>query len=46
MIEHEEVIYHTDPSISLRENFREIVIKSEFKKANYTKGLLLNKYRT
>ena len=33
IIEHTEGVIPTDPSISLRENFREIVIKSEFKKA-------------
>ena len=33
VIEHPEGVIPTDPSISLRENFREIVIKGEFKKA-------------
>lgn len=33
VIEHTEGVVPTDPGISLRESFREIVIKSEFKKA-------------
>ena len=33
VIEHSDGVVPTDPSISLRENFREIVIKGEFKKA-------------
>ncbi|UEL47219.1 type I restriction endonuclease subunit R [Terrisporobacter hibernicus] len=32
VIDHREGVVPTDPNISLRENFREIVIKSEFKK--------------
>lgn len=33
IIEHDKGVVPTDPKVSLRENFREIVIKSEFKKS-------------